>query len=103
MHYEVIFYNLKKDKNPEAFEEYVRTNKIAFFKSMQTTNKYTLIHNTAAKGGGQVPYDYIAIVEYADKAAWEKESAEAPFGAMIQGWLEWVDDVTMTQAEKLTD
>lgn len=103
MHYEVIFYNLKKGKDPHEFEQYVKENKITFFKSMQTKNKYTLIYNTAAKGGDKVPYDYIAIVEYEDKAAWDKESAEAPFGKMIQGWLEWVDDVTMTQAEKLTD
>ncbi|MGB9886005.1 MAG: hypothetical protein ACPLPT_01165 [Moorellales bacterium] len=88
---EIILYNLKDEVSEEQYEAFYRNKKGPTFAAFSSCRSVTLNKVVSAKSG-DIPYRYVAVVEIADPAGWEKDTASGVFQEIIREWGEMVKE-----------
>jgi len=88
---EIILYNLKDEVTEEQYEAYFRNKKGPAFAAFPSCRSVTLNKVVDSKTGS-IPYRYVAVVEIADPAGWEKDTASEVFQEILREWGEMVKE-----------
>jgi hypothetical protein len=93
-----VTFRLKAGVTPEQYEEWFRSGNVPAVRKMRSLSSYRVWRATDAMEG-EPPYDYIEEMEFADRAAFDREVEELPeMAAMLDGWYERVADQAIVYA-----
>jgi len=96
-----VTFRLKPEVTPEQYEEWFRLENVPAVRKMRSLSSYRVWRVTGAMEGEPL-FEYIEELEFEDRDAFERETAELPeMVGMLEQWYPRVADQVIVFAEEV--
>lgn len=86
---EIVLYNLSEEVTDEQYMKYVNEEKGPLLVGLPATKSFTLLRIKESLKG-EIPYNYVGILEYDDPEARQVDASSEVVGNFMQTWAQKV-------------